>query len=107
MNRGASVKSILKVLQPAAGVCALLSVVACVPTAPAFEQGFGSSVRTAVAEQTMNPNATQANANKIPEGLDGRAARETMERYQRSFEQAPKQSSPFVIGLGGSGEGGR
>jgi hypothetical protein len=79
-------------------------VSACAPTTPAFDSAFGSSVRSAVAEQALNPNASVANANKLPEGLDGRAARETMERYQRSFEQAPRQVNPFVIGVGGAGE---
>jgi len=34
--------------------------------------------------------------------MDGRAARETLERYQRSFQQPEKQTDGFTIGSGNS-----
>lgn len=79
---------------------ALLALTACAPTTPAFDQDFGSSVRKLQAQQVRNPNATVANQGKLPDGIDGRAARETVERYERTFENPPRQPSTFILGVG-------
>lgn len=74
---------------------------ACAPTSPVFDREFGTSVRTLSAQQTRNPDATRANAGRPVDGMDGRAARESVERYYRSFNEPPKVSNPFVIGVSG------
>ena len=82
----------LKLLAGAA-VC-LLS--ACVPTTPQWDANFGNSVRTAVAQQILNPEASQ-NPDPVS-GMDGRAAREAIVRYQKSFKEPPPQPNVFTIG---------
>jgi hypothetical protein len=78
-----------------AAIC-LLS--ACAPTTPHFDANFGNTVRTAIAQQTLNPEAS-ANATPVS-GMDGRAAREAVDRYQKSFTQPEPQPSVFTIGVG-------
>ena len=78
-----------------AAVC-LLS--ACAQTSPQFDANFGNTVRAAVAQQTLNPDAS---ANTAPiSGMDGRAAREAVDRYQKSFTVPELQPSVFTIGVG-------
>lgn len=81
-----------------AGIAAgLLS--ACAPTTPQWDATFGNSVRAAVAQQILNPEASQ---NQDPvSGMDGRAAHEAVGRYQKSFKQPEPQPNVFTIGVGG------
>ena len=76
-----------------------LVLAACVPTSPAFDRSFGDSVKALQAQQVRNPNASLANRDKLPDGIDGRAARETMERYERSFGAPTPQTSAFSINI--------
>ena len=76
-----------------------LALAACVPTSPAFDRSFGDSVKALQAQQVRNPNATVANRDKLPDGIDGRAARETMERYEKSYGSPTPQSSAFSINI--------
>lgn len=85
----------LKLLS-ASAVC-LLS--ACASTTPQWDANFGNSVRAAFAHQIINPDASQ-NPDPVS-GIDGRAARETMIRYQKSFSEPKPQSNMFTIGVGG------
>lgn len=80
-----------------------LSLSACAPTTPNFNRHFSEPVRTLNAQQQLRPEAAMANRLRVPEGLDGRSARETLERYHKSFEQSPRQANPFVFGFGGQG----
>lgn len=81
-----------------AAIC-LLS--ACAPTTPQWDVSFGNSVRAAIAQQTLNPDASR---NQDPvSGMDGRAAREAIGRYQKSFKEPPPQPSVFTIGVGNGG----
>ena len=83
---------------------ALLSVVlicGCVNPTPVFDQYSGQSITALRAQQTVNPNAPVDNEKRVPEGMDGRAARETLERYQRSFQQPERQTEGFRVGSGG------
>jgi hypothetical protein len=80
-----------------------LSLSACAPTTPNFNRHFSEPVRTLNAQQLLRPEAAMANRLRVPEGLDGRSARETLERYHKSFEQSPRQANPFVFGFGGQG----
>lgn len=81
----------------AAGAACLLS--ACVSTTPQWDANFGNTVRTAFAQQIINPDASQ-NPDPVS-GMDGRAARETMDRYQKSFKEPAPQPNVFTIGVGG------
>jgi hypothetical protein len=86
----------------AAGLC-LLS--ACAPTTPHWDAVFGDSVRTAVAQQTLNPDAPR-NPDPVS-GIDGRAARSAIELYDKSFAKPEPQPNVFTIGVGSGGGGGR
>ena len=79
---------------------------ACAPTTPVFDREFGASVRAIAAQQTRDPDATRTNAGRPVDGIDGRAARESVDRYYRSFNEPPKTANPFVIGVSGQDSGG-
>ena len=70
----------------------------CVAIHPEVDQREGQAVTAARAAQTFNP---QASSNPRPDsGIDGRAAREAMERYVDSFKSPPPTQN--VINIGGS-----
>lgn len=79
--------------------CAACLLSACAPTTPHWDANFGNSVRAAVAQQILNPEASQ-NPDQVS-GMDGRAARETIDRYQKSFKEPAPQQNVFTIGVGG------
>lgn len=83
------------------------AVAGCTSPTPAFDARFGESVRHLTAQQTLNPQATLANRDRVPEGLEGRPARETIERYNRSFESPPPPTQNFMIGNTGGAQGAR
>lgn len=89
--------TLILVVALSSGLCA------CAPTTPNFNRHFSEPVRTLEFQQQLRPQAAMANRMRVPEGLDGRSARETLERYHKSFEQAPRQANPFVFGFGGQG----
>lgn len=64
------------------------------------EEGFGDAVRAAKARQIINPDASRSA--KRPDGLDGKAAKATIDRYEKSFESPPAPVNVFTIGIGGS-----
>jgi hypothetical protein len=80
----------------------VLSVLAgCASNTPILDQHFGDAVNAAKAQQTLNPEASQ---NKDPvAGIDGVAAKATIDRYQKSFEQPPATTNIFNIGVGTGG----
>lgn len=68
---------------------------------PEWDAHFGEAVNMAKAQQTINPNASQ---NRDPvKGIDGRAARESIERYEASFTKPPPPANVFSIGVSGGG----
>lgn len=77
-------------------VCLLLT--ACVANTPQWDQHFGESVRAAIAQQTINPDAGK-NTDPV-KGMDGKAANETMGRYQTTFKEPPPTANSFTIGVG-------
>ena len=79
---------------------------ACVPTAPTFDQHFSEATRTIQAQQVRNPDAPVANQGKMADGVDGVAAREAVQRYQKSFAEPPANPNMFTIGVGGGAGGG-
>ena len=90
------------------GIIPLLGMLAGCSGMSRVEMDYGNSIQTAKMNQILNP---QAGKNLEPvTGLDGKAAKATVEKYQKSFEAAPTPSSlPSIITLGtsGGGEGGK
>lgn len=82
------------------GALALAGLTACAPTTPTFDRHFGETVPALRAMQTKNPDAPVANQSKSVDGIDGRAAREAVERYHKSFTEPPAPVNPFLIGVG-------
>ncbi len=91
-----------------APLAACLGLAGCVATTPHWDAHFGEAVTTTAYQQRRDPNASVANADRPVDGLEGRTARETMDRYYRSFSEPPQPYSVFTIGVGtGSPGGGR
>ncbi len=65
---------------------------------PNYDARFGDAVRQARQRMTLNPGAG-GNPDPVA-GMDGRASREALIRYQDSFK-APPPVAP-VINIGGS-----
>lgn len=73
------------------------------PVTPNYDARFGDAVREARQRQTLNPQAgRQENALT---GMDGTAARESVDRYHDAFKAPPPVVN--VINIGGSVGGGR
>jgi hypothetical protein len=82
-----------------------VSLAGCVAASPTFDATFGQSVTELRAQQTRNPDATMANNGRPVDGIEGRAARESINRYYQSFAEPPLPSNAFTIGIGsGSGD---
>lgn len=62
------------------------------------DAAFGDAVRTAQAQQTVNPDASRNPAG--PKGIDGAAAKATVDRYQKTYETPPAPVNVFAIGVG-------
>ena len=78
---------------------ALLWLAGCANTVtPNYDVNFGSALRDAKLKMTINPDAGKTAAPVV--GMDGKAARETIIRYQDSFKTPPPVSN--VINIGGS-----
>lgn len=82
---------------------AVATLAGCAGTTPTLDARFGEAVRLARAQQTLNPDAAR-NPDPVA-GLDGRAARSAMERYQDSFKAPPPTFN--VINIGGNIAGGK
>jgi hypothetical protein len=70
---------------------------------PNYDQRFGDAVRESRQRMTLNPNAA-SNPDPVA-GIDGKAARETVIRYQDSFKAPPPVVN--VINIGGALSGGQ
>lgn len=81
-------------------------VAGCASSSPDYDAVFGDAVRQSRASMTLNPNAG-SNPDPVV-GMDGKAARETVIRYQESFQKPPPVTNVINIGgpLGGGGSGG-
>lgn len=85
-------------IRMAATACAALLLAGCAHPRYASDEAFGDSVRAAQAEQTLNPDASRNK--EPPKGLDGVAAKATVDRYQKSYETPPPPVNVFTIGVG-------
>lgn len=82
-----------------AAVGAVVQLTGCASsTTPVLDSRFGDAVRAAREAQTLNPTAS-ANRNPVL-GIDGKAAVNSLERYQDSFKTPPKSFE--VINIGGA-----
>lgn len=70
---------------------------------PNYDHRFGEAVRESRQRMTINPNAG-ANPDAVM-GMDGRASREAIVRYQDSFKTPPPVVN--VINIGGAIGGGQ
>jgi len=74
----------------------------CVAIHPEVDQRYGQAVTAAKDAQTFNPQAAR-NPNPVA-GIDGRAAKESMDRYVDSFKSPPTTTSVINIGGGLGGQ---
>lgn len=82
---------------------ASVMLVACAEPAPRVEAEFGNATRATLNAQIINPDAGN-NADPVA-GLDGRAARDAINSYQKSFTKPEPQQNVFKIGVGDSSGG--
>lgn len=89
----------------AVAIVAASALAGCASTTPNYDARFGEAVLQARAQQTINPDASK-NPDPVA-GLDGRAARNAMTNYQKSFAAPPPTFSVINIGgsIAGSGAG--
>ncbi|BBL23099.1 MULTISPECIES: hypothetical protein [Comamonas] len=82
----------------------------CGSTTPHYDARFGDAVRSARMQMTINPDAgkTPGTGADAASGMDGRATRHTLERYQQSYKSPPQAVNVINIGgsLSGAGGGG-
>lgn len=78
---------------------------ACAETAPRYEAEFGNATRATFNAQIINPDAGN-NPDPVA-GLDGRAARDAIDNYQKSFAEPKPTENAFNIGVGTSSSGGK
>lgn len=85
--------------------CAVLILGGCAHPRYASDEAFGDSVRAAQAQQTLHPDASRNTA--PPKGMEGAAAKATIDRYQKSYETPQAPVNVFTIGVGtGNASGG-
>ena len=83
---------------------ALLGLVAgCSTVTPHYDARFGDAVRDSKRRMTVAPDAGKSGDPVA--GMDGRAARESINRYESSFKEPPPVVN--VINIGGSIGNGR
>jgi hypothetical protein len=68
------------------GVLIAVTISGC-STTPYLDSRFGDAVNTAKAQQIINPDASK-NADPVA-GLDGTPARDSIERYEKTFKEPP------------------
>lgn len=90
-------------------LCAAAPMAACVAPTPVLDARFGESVTIMQAQQTRDPDASRRNEDRPVDGMEGRAARETMDRYYKSFSERnqPGNALTINIGSGGTSSGGQ
>jgi len=81
----------------AMGAIAATLLAACSATTPQWDAHFGDATRIAMARQIIAPAAAR-NADPVA-GMDGRAAAQAQQRYQKSFAE-PAPNNAAIIGAG-------
>jgi hypothetical protein len=80
-----------------------LSLSGCNATRLPNEAEQGVTVRAALAQQVIDPQAS--GLYRAPSGLAGAAAKASVDRYVRSFEVPAASSNVFAIGVGSGAAG--
>ncbi len=88
----------MRKLVPLAAMLALAALSGCAATSPAWDNGFGSAVRSGVAAQVIDPAAV-ANTNPVT-GIDARAAQGAQSQYERSFSHPTGHQPAMISGSG-------
>ncbi|QAU33456.1 hypothetical protein [Janthinobacterium sp. 17J80-10] len=81
----------------------MLCLVAGCSTTPHYDTKFGDAVRDARMRMTIDPDAGKKQEQLA--GMDGKAAQESIVRYQNSFKEPPPVVN--VINIGGAIGNGR
>ena len=68
---------------------AYLLVVGCAATTPQLDSRHGHSLASLKAMQTADPAASVRNAGRAVDGIDARAAVNSVDRYHQSFALPP------------------
>lgn len=76
---------------------ALYQAAGCAPVAPKLDDDFGKSLNALKAYQTINPQASENTANP---DMDGRAAKDAVDSYHKSFAAPVPHQNIFTIGVG-------
>ena len=90
----------MKTLKIATILATAAMLSACVEPAPRYEAEFGNATRATLNAQIINPEAGN-NPDPVT-GLDGRAARDAINNYQKSYAKPEKPQNVFNIGVGGN-----
>ena len=77
-----------------------LGLSGCTSVTPNFDANFGKSLVAIRIAQTKHPMASVANKDKSTDGVEGRVAREAIQRYHQSFVEPPPPVNVFNIGVG-------
>jgi len=78
----------------------LVLILGCGPTR--LEMDYGTSYQLQKHSQTLNP---QAEKNKNPVvGLNGKAAQNAVEKYQKGFEKSTQSSTSYQFSIGSMGD---
>ncbi|RQO60225.1 hypothetical protein DBV14_06560 [Variovorax sp. KBW07] len=83
---------------------ACLFATGCSHVTPNYDARFGDAVRDARKKMTVNPDAGK-NGDPVA-GMDGRAARESMNQYHESYKTPPPAINVINIGGGIGSQGG-
>ncbi|WP_024302870.1 hypothetical protein [Pseudogulbenkiania sp. MAI-1] len=93
---------VYKLMMSMGGVV-MASLMAGCSSTPYLDSRFGEAVDMALAQQTINQQASQST--DPVSGIDGKAAREAMGRYHDSFKTPPSTANILTIDvLGGGGK---
>jgi hypothetical protein len=88
------------------GTClVLLNIAACTQPMPRYEAEFGENIRNTMKAQVINPNA--GNNTDPVAGIDGRAARDAVNNYQKSFAKPEPAPNVFNLGVGAGSSNGQ
>ena len=82
------------------GLFIAFGISGCESITPNFDANFGKSLVAIRAAQTKNPMASITNKDKSTDGIEGRVARESIQRYHQSFIEPPAPANVFNIGVG-------
>jgi hypothetical protein len=88
----------LKVLISAISLTVLCG---CANTTPYLENRFGEAVNSAIAQQTINPDAS-LNTDPVA-GIDGQSAADSIDGYHSTFKAPPPTFNVININSGGGG----